>query len=92
MKTQVLTVWDSAAKMYLEPFFAPSLEHGLRSFREAANAEGHQFNKYPEDYALFHIGEFNPETGRVDTFEELRSLGLAIYLVERKELEVVKNA
>lgn len=82
MEMNVFTVFDSAASAYLEPFFAPTLEFALRGFREAVNKEGHQFAKFPEDYTLFHIGEFDQGTGALKPCEP-RSLGVALTLVER---------
>jgi len=75
----VFTVLDSAANAYLPPFFAPTLEVALRRFRETVNspADGNQIAKYPEDYTLFQIGEFDQEQGRLIPIEP-RSLGVAI--------------
>lgn len=77
MNTQVFTVHDSAANRFLEPFFAPTQEFAMRGFREAVNQEGHQFNKFPQDYTLFHIGEFDAESGTMIAAHP-HSLGVAV--------------
>lgn len=65
MNQLVFTVFDAAAKAYLEPFFAPTIEAALRGFREVCERDGHQFNKFPEDYSLWHIGAFDGTSGEI---------------------------
>lgn len=77
MHTNLFTVYDSAAARYLDPFVAPTIEYAIREFRKIVNQEGHQMNMYPEDYTLFHIGEFNPEDALL-TILGPTSLGVGI--------------
>jgi len=90
MRVEIFTVYDSAARRYLEPFFAETQEVAMRMFRQLVNKEGHQFAKFPEDYTLFHLGTFNQESGLIDSGTP-HSLGVAITFVDapRKALEVV---
>ncbi len=81
MEDQIFSVWDCAADRYLEPFFAPTIDFALRGFKEAVNKNGHQFNKFPQDFTLFHIGKFNPASGDIHTLSP-RSLGVAITFLE----------
>lgn len=74
---EAFCVYDSAAELYLEPFFAPTIEVAIRGFREAVMKEGHQFNKFPADYTLFHIGSFSGSTGMF-TVGTPHSLGVAL--------------
>lgn len=74
---QVCTVYDTAAARFLDPFTAPTIEFAIREFRRAVNEPGHQFNRYPEDYALFHVGQFNPDSGELQHMAP-RSLGVAL--------------
>lgn len=66
MKIELFSVLDSAAERYLEIFCAPTLEFAIRGFREACGKEGHQFQKFPEDFSLFHVGTFNAELGAIE--------------------------
>lgn len=83
----MFTVYDSAAGGFLEPFFAPSVEFAIREFRQAVNTEGHQFNRFPEDYTLFSIGEFDQKSGKVSSSEP-SSLGVAVTFLERKAQQI----
>ncbi len=71
------TVYDVKAEMYLEPFWAPTIEFAIRGFREAVNTPGHQFAKWPEDYTLFHIGTFDQKLGTFSPELAPYSLGTA---------------
>lgn len=77
MKTQIFSVYDSAAGRYLEPFFAPTPDVAIRGFREAANRPDHQFQKFPADYTLFQIGEYDAESGHIEPMPP-HSLGNAL--------------
>lgn len=74
-------VYDSAAGFYLDPFVAPSIEFAIRGFREAVNTDGHQFQKFPQDYTLFHIGTFSAETGELTPIAPT-SLGVAVTFLQ----------
>jgi len=78
----VFTVYDSAARKYLEPFFAPTVEVACRMFRQLVGKEGHQFNRFPEDYVLFHIGSYDDDLGELVPMTP-HSLGVAITFVAR---------
>jgi len=86
MKSEIFAVYDSAAARYLDPFVMPTAEMAIRGFRQAVNREDHQFNQFPEDYTLFHIGSFDPEAG-VLLPENPRSLGVAITFLNRPQLQ-----
>lgn len=59
MILRVFTVYDSAAEAYLPPFYSKALGEALRSFIDTCADPEHSFYKHPNDYTLFHIGEFD---------------------------------
>jgi hypothetical protein len=59
MILKVFTIFDSAVGAYLPPFFARSKGEALRSFTEACNDEKTNFCKYPLDYSLMYLGEYD---------------------------------
>ncbi len=63
MNVELFSVYDQAALRYVDPFCAPTLEFAIRGFKEACQTPEHQFNKFPEDYVLYHVGSFDPELG-----------------------------
>ncbi|QCQ84633.1 nonstructural protein [Blackfly microvirus SF02] len=63
MILQSFTVFDSAAKAYLPPFFVRSRGEAIRSFTDACCDEKSQFARHLADYCLFSIGEYDDSSG-----------------------------
>lgn len=68
MRYKVLTVRDRAIDAYGQPFFSASIGGAVRSFSDEVNrsAENNQFNKHPEDFDLYLLGEFDDQTGEFE--------------------------
>lgn len=91
MNMEYFSVFDSAAGAYLEPFPCPTIEVAIRRFREAIHTPDHQFQKFPEDYTLFHVGSFDQSTGKFTVLEP-RSLGVAMtFLTPSTPLKAVND-
>ena len=65
MKYIVLSVRDVKAGVFSQPFYAPTLQHGIRSFLDAASrdADDNMMRKHPEDFQLYHLGSFDDCVG-----------------------------
>jgi hypothetical protein len=81
---KTFTVYDSKTEAYLQPFFVNSKGAAIRSFSDASNEPGHQFNKYPEDFTLFELGEYDDATAELTRLDALVSLGTAIEFIKDK--------
>lgn len=99
MTKQVFSVFDSATKLFLDPFFAQTIEEALRRFRATVNhPEATNINEYPEDYTLFHLGEYDLESGELRPLSTPHSLGLAVTFLNPDRVgpelvqEVIENA
>ncbi len=66
--TELFAVHDAVADRWLEPFSGPTIEFGIRGFKEACETDGHQFMKHAEDYSLWHIGTFDEALGVLEGF------------------------
>lgn len=60
---KVFAVHDSKAEAFLRPFTTLTRGQAIRGFSDAVNDKGHEFNKHPDDYTLFQIGEFDEQSG-----------------------------
>ncbi len=67
MKHEIFAVFDMAVEAFMEPWPSPTVAFAIRSFGEACAKEGHQMQKHPEDYCLYHVGTF--EDGVLQGFE-----------------------
>lgn len=89
MRLTMCSIRDSVAGAWLTPLFFQSKAQAVRSFQDAVNDKSSDFAKHPEDYALFGLGEFDPETGAVSVYAQPESLGIGVNFV-RETLEVVR--
>lgn len=80
MKLKIFTVYDSKAEAFLQPFFIKSKGHAIRAFQELTNDKTHQFGKYPADYTLFEIGEYDEEKGTIETYQAKTNYGTGLEL------------
>jgi len=81
----VFSIYDSKAKAFLPPFFMPRAEMAQRAFSECANSDDHQFGKHPADYTLFHLGNWDDDTGVFAEKTTPTSMGLALEYVKALE-------
>ena len=77
MNTKIYTVFDSQVKAYILPQYYRNAGEATRAFTEAANDLKSNIGKYPAQYTMFEIGEFDDETGQTNIYESKISLGLA---------------
>lgn len=73
----LFSVYDVKAKVYSNPFPALNAAVATRDFEVSCNDPNLQMNRFPEDFALFQIGEFDDVAGRCTYLETPISLGLA---------------
>ncbi|AXH71833.1 MAG: nonstructural protein [Microviridae sp.] len=76
MKVKVFSVLDSKLGSFAQPWFSPNTETGIRAFVEAARDPSTTLGKYPEDFSLYLLGEFDDDTGQF-TQSTPTSLGTA---------------
>jgi len=63
MKIRIYSIYDLAARAWLQPFFSPTDETAARAFRHACNDPDIMFSQHSPDYTLFFVGEFDDEKG-----------------------------
>lgn len=63
MKLQIFAIKDRAIAAFMQPFFAPSIGGALRAFQDAMNDGSTPMNKHPDDYDLWHLGEWDDQSG-----------------------------
>lgn len=84
MVKQYYTIRDSKAGIYDERIFSCHTPgEAERIFHQLVNDTNTHIGKYPDDYDLYHIGEFNMETGK------FRSTDTPMHIV--KGVQLVKS-
>lgn len=65
MKLSMYSVHDSKAGVFAAPFCARSRGEAIRSFQIACGDDQLPFKKFPGDYTLFLLAEFDDNTGLI---------------------------
>lgn len=75
-KAQVVAVKDAAMDQFANPIVVPSVGVAIRSFADEVNrAEPqNQMHAHPEDFELWHLAEYDTETGTFTKQDECRRL------------------
>lgn len=81
MILKVFSVFDSKAKLFSHPFYCLNSGVAVRSFEQAVNDSNGDFGRWPSDYTLFELGEFDDDTGFISCHSTPVSLGLAVEFV-----------
>ena len=73
---KLFTVYDIKADLYLTPFFERNSVNAMRGFEQIVNDANTQFSKYPADFGLYEIAEYDEEKGVVIPYEHNVRLAL----------------
>lgn len=94
MKIKVFSVYDSKVSIFGQPFFDQYEQSAIRNFSDAVNDSSNpnnMWNKHPEDYSLFQIGEFDNENGKIDSLLPKNLINAsAVRSLQTVEPEVIK--
>lgn len=87
MKLNIFSVYDEKAQAYNTPFFQAHIGQAIRSFSDLVSDTKTTLNKHPEDYSLYHIGDYDDTNGKIVSFTEPKFLSRATEYAQSK-LEV----
>lgn len=62
---KIYAIYDAKAQRYQQPFLALKDIFAQRAFHLKITDENAFMNKWPEDFSLYKIAEFNMETGKI---------------------------
>jgi len=62
----ICSVYDMSAKEHGYVQVYRTISEALRAFRAAVEKEGHEFSTHSKDFSLWHVGQFDPLTGRIE--------------------------
>jgi hypothetical protein len=81
----VFSILDSRAELFGNPVFTVSLGGAIRSFEDEARNKESPIAQHPRDYELYHLGEFDPESGSFNLFDAPKRLCYATDFVKPQE-------
>lgn len=74
---RVMSIYDNGVNSFSQPFFVNHVQHALRYFETLAKDPTSDVSRYPSNFHLFELGEFDDSNGVFMPHEKHVSLGLA---------------
>lgn len=62
---KIYAIRDTKINAYARPFFLQNESILERSIQDALSDPEQTITKHPEDFAVFHLGEYEEETGKI---------------------------
>lgn len=78
MKLKIFCVYDCKVEAFLTPFFMSTKGEALRAWGTTVNDPSTNFFKYPGDYTLFELADFDSLTAAIVPHSAKVSLGTAL--------------
>ena len=64
----------------------------VRTFADMANDSNHNIGKHPEDYTLYHIGEWDDNTCIIEPLAPTTAINKAVHLITPRLQQTMKAA
>ena len=74
MINQILAIKDQKADYFLSPMVTKTIGEAERQFQQIANDPKTLLYTNPEDFVLYHLGEFDTTTGVIQSLATPKSI------------------
>ncbi|WNK12910.1 MAG: nonstructural protein [Microvirus sp.] len=69
MRLKMYSIRDSKAECFNQPFFCKTHGEAERNFLELTKDEKSFVSKYSDDYDLYFVGEYDDQTGTLESLD-----------------------
>jgi hypothetical protein len=83
MKMFIISIKDTAADAFGRPVYVATEGVAIRQFQDEVNraSDDNQLYRHPDDFHLYHLGDFDDITGKFDILETPRLVARAKELI-----------
>lgn len=85
MILKVYSIRDSKTGIFNSPFFNHTNGEAERNFRDLCNDDKSMPGRHPEDYDLYHLGEYDDNTGKMSAKDTPEHMVKAVQLIQPKQ-------
>lgn len=79
MKHVLVSIKDTAIQAFGPAFTVRHQGEAMRNFADAINdPQNKSLNQHPEDYELHYLGDFNDETGEINSAPRILARGVDV--------------
>jgi hypothetical protein len=68
--SKVFSIYDTKAESFCLPFYKQTKGLAIRDFTDACNDPKSPWSKYPSEFLLYEIGEFDDSTAIMINYEQ----------------------
>lgn len=86
MVLELYSIFDKKSGAYTAPFSARAPGEAVRTFSLRASDKNHPIGATPEDYALYHMGKFDDNSGEFNLLKKPEFLHHGIDVVRPSEV------
>lgn len=83
MLTKLYSIRDQKAEIFNVPFMKKTHGEAERDFKSLCNDPQSTVSKYPEDFDLYYIGDYDDNTGKIMPLDTPQHVVKAIQMVEQ---------
>lgn len=65
MKIKMFSIYDVKSEIHHPPHYCHTTGHAIRHFTTLFSQQETTFAKFPEDFRVMEVGEFDDQTGKV---------------------------
>lgn len=84
MIRDIFTVYDNKAQAFGNPFLMENKSTAIRAFTFAANDKTNDIGRYPEDFTLFYMGQFNDADASIEHVQPT-AIAYALAMIQRDQ-------
>jgi len=87
MLLKIYSIRDSKGEIFHPPFYQKSHGEAERSFRELTRDEKSFIAKYPDDYDLYYLGEYDDQKGTFNSLDTPQHVIKAVQLIPNTNMQ-----
>lgn len=65
MRHKIVAVHDRQLEAFMQPWYVTATGAAIRAFQDELNKADSPLKAHPDDYDLYLIGEWDPQTGKI---------------------------
>lgn len=85
MQLKIYSIRDSKGEVYNTPFFQKTHGEAERNFRQLVSDEKSLVSKYPLDFNLYYLGDYDDQTGKIEPLKAPQHIMEAAAAIPKKE-------
>lgn len=81
---------DAKSEAFLNPFFKITHGEAERDFHQAVNDPQTSLNKYPEDFDLYYLGQYDDRSGKLTSLDTPQHIVKAVQLRQQNGPQIAQ--